>query len=76
MEELLAEMDPIEAEVDAIRLQLWEETKDMTMKERWAYMDERTDPLLRKFHIKVVNPPIIRRTRHPLEDFEESLRKN
>ena len=75
MEEVLGEMDPIEAEVDAIRLQLYEETKHMTMEERWAYMNERTDPLLKKFNIKVVRPPVIRRTKHPLEDWENEIRK-
>ena len=75
MEEVI-ELDPIEAEVEAIRLKIYEHVKDMTPKEFGDYIKRRTDPLIKQFNIKVVNPPIIRRTRHPLEDFEESLRKN
>ena len=54
-EEVLPPMDPIEAEVDAIRRQIWEETKDMTREERWAYLDAQSAPLLKKFNIKFVN---------------------
>ena len=47
-----AEMDPIEAEVDAIRHQIWEETKHMTPEERIADLIRRTDPVIKEFHIK------------------------
>ena len=54
MTELLEdmEMDPIEAEVDAIRKQLWEETKHMTPEERIADLIRRTEPIMKQFHIK------------------------
>lgn len=66
MEEILDEMDPIEAEVDAIRRQLWEETKDMTMEERWTYMSSHNDPVLEKFNIKFVTlKPATPRRRSP-----------
>ncbi|MBQ6971498.1 MAG: hypothetical protein IJP86_03990 [Synergistaceae bacterium] len=42
-DEELGEMDPIEAEVDAIRKQLWEETKNMTRQERWDYMTKQNE---------------------------------
>ncbi len=70
------ELDPIEAEVEAIRLKIYEQVKDMTPQEFGDYIRRRTDPIIEKFHIRVVNPPIIRRTKHQLEDFEESLRNN
>ena len=41
----LGEMDPIEAEVNAIRKQLWEETKNMTRQERWDYMTKQNEAL-------------------------------
>ncbi len=51
-EENLGPMDPIEAEVDAIRRKIWEETKHMTPEERIADLIRRTDPLIKQFNIK------------------------
>lgn len=51
-EEELGPMDPIEAEVDAIRQKIWEETKHMTPEERVADLIRRTDPLIKEFHMK------------------------
>ncbi|MBQ3347779.1 MAG: hypothetical protein IJG51_08095 [Synergistaceae bacterium] len=45
-------MDPIEAEVDAIRRKIWEETKHMTPDERIADLIRRTDPIIQEFHMK------------------------
>ena len=53
VEEELAPMDPIEAEVDAIRRKIWEETKHMTPEERIADLIRRTDPLIKQFHMKI-----------------------
>ena len=57
-DEELGEMDPIEAEVDAIRRQLWEETKNMTRQERWNYMTKRNEAVLSQFHIKTADCPV------------------
>ena len=52
------EMDPIEAEVDAIRRRIWEETKHMTPEERIADLIRRTDPIIQEFHIKTISCPL------------------
>ena len=57
-DEELGEMDPIEAEVDAIRRQLWEETKNMTRQERWDYMRKQNEDFYKDFNIKVVSLPV------------------
>lgn len=49
---LEAEMDPIEAEVDAIRHQIWEEVKDMTIDEHIAYFDRETADVRKQFRMK------------------------
>ncbi|MBQ7560941.1 MAG: hypothetical protein IJS99_03770 [Synergistaceae bacterium] len=46
-------MDPVEAEIDAIRQQIYEETKHMTPEERVADLIRRTDPIIKQFHMKV-----------------------
>ncbi len=46
-------MDPIEAEVDAIRQQIWQETKDMTREERRDYLIRRTAPIIKQYNIKI-----------------------
>lgn len=51
--EELGEIDPIEAEIDAIRKELWEEVKDMTPEEHVAYINAKTAPIIEQFHIKV-----------------------
>ena len=56
-EDDLAPMDPIEAEVDAIRRQLWEEIKDMPRQERWDYMMKQDEKLYKEFNIKVESFP-------------------
>ncbi len=53
MEEILMEMDPIEAEVDAIRHQIYEETKHMTLEEHIAYFMKKTAPIVKQFNIKI-----------------------
>lgn len=68
MEEVLGEMDPIEAEVDAIRQRLWEETKDMTTEERWAYMKKRSKIDYEKFHFKFVSLPPVKSYHRVRED--------
>ena len=57
-DEEATEMDPIEAEVDAIRRQIWEETKHMTPEERIADLIRRTDPVIQEFHIKTSSCPL------------------
>ena len=61
MEEVLDDMDPIEAEVHAIRQQMWEETKHMTMEERWAYMRKLGEQDYKKFKLKFVTLPPVKR---------------
>ena len=52
-EEELPPMDPVEAEIDAIRQKIYEETKHMTMEERLADLKRRTDPIIKQYHMKV-----------------------
>jgi len=52
-DEKLGEMDPVEAEIDAIRLQMYEETKHMTIAEHIAYFKKRTDPIIKKYHMRI-----------------------
>ena len=52
------EMDPIEAEVDAIRRKIWEEIKDMTIEEHIAYFDRETEDVRKQFHIKTSSCPL------------------
>ena len=68
MEPILDEIDPIEAEVQAIRLKLRDETKGMTREERWAYLDKKSEPTMRQFNIKVVSLPVRRRVPTPEDD--------
>ena len=52
------EMDPIEAEVDAIRRKIWEEIKEMTIEEHIAYFDRETEDVRKQFHIKTISSPL------------------
>ncbi|MBQ6001798.1 MAG: hypothetical protein IJL18_02980 [Synergistaceae bacterium] len=45
-------MDPIEAEVDAIRQQIWQEIKDMTVEEHIAYFERETADVRKQFNIR------------------------
>ena len=49
----ICELDPIEAEVEAIRQQIWEETKYMTSEERIADLIRRTKPIIKQYNMKV-----------------------
>ncbi|MBR0256710.1 MAG: hypothetical protein IJQ58_03150 [Synergistaceae bacterium] len=51
-EEELGEMDPIEAEVYAIRRQIDEEIKGMTPEEVTAYFMRETEGITKQFHMK------------------------
>lgn len=51
-EENLGPMDPIEAEVDAIRQQIWQEIKDMTVEEHIAYFERETADVRKQFNIR------------------------
>ena len=57
-------MDPIEAEVDTIRQKIWAKIKDMTPEEMTAYFYRETEPIIKKFNIKVsdLKPVIPHRT--------------
>lgn len=44
--------DDFEDELDAIRLSLYEEVKDMTIEERLAHLKSVTEPIIKKFGIK------------------------
>ena len=45
--------DTFEDELDAIRLSLYEETKDMTPEEEVAYFYAQSEPLLKQYNIKI-----------------------
>ena len=45
--------DPIEAEVNAIRLRIYEEIKDMTPEKEAHYFISRTDPIIKQFNLKM-----------------------
>ena len=57
-DEELGGMDPIEAEVDAIRRQIWQEVKDMTIEEHIAYFERETADVRKQFHIKTADCPV------------------
>ena len=57
-DEEATEMDPIEAEVDAIRRKIWEEIKDFTIEEHIAYFDRETEDVRKQFHIKTISSPL------------------
>jgi hypothetical protein len=44
-----------EEELDAIRVAIYEEMKDMTPEEHIAYLKEQTAPIHEKYHIRAVN---------------------
>ena len=44
--------DMLEVELNAIRLSLYEETKDMTSEEKIAYIKARTEPAVKRFGIR------------------------
>ena len=54
--------DPFEAELDAIRLAFYEETKSMSPMERNAYIRAQVAPLEKQFNIQPVSLPVVR---HP-----------
>ena len=45
--------DPIEEEIHAIRLKIYEEIKDMTPEEEAHYFISRTDPIIKQFNLKL-----------------------
>ena len=44
-----------EEELDAIRVAIYEEIKDMTPEEHIAYLKEQTAPVHEKYHIRTVS---------------------
>ena len=56
--------DTLEDELDAIRLRIYDRIKDMTPEEEEAYFISRTEPIFRKFNIKVSSlRPVVPRKR-------------
>ncbi|MDR1870361.1 MAG: hypothetical protein LBS60_00290 [Deltaproteobacteria bacterium] len=45
----------IKDEIDAIRIALYEKTKDMTIKEFNEFVEKRTAPIIKKFGFKVAS---------------------
>ena len=45
----------IEDEIDAIRQVIWNEVKDLTAEEKRDYYRKHTEPLYKKFNIRVSN---------------------
>ena len=52
--------NPVEDELDAIRIKIYEKTKDMTSEEQVAYFNRRTREAFAKYGIKakIVSTPI------------------
>ena len=48
-------IDPIEQEVDAIRLRIYEETKHMTTAELCEYIRKETEATIKEYGMKVVS---------------------
>ena len=48
-----AKFDPIEEEINAIRLSIYEEIKDMTPEEMAHYFITETDPIIKQFNMKM-----------------------
>ncbi|MBQ9403826.1 MAG: hypothetical protein IJR35_06465 [Synergistaceae bacterium] len=68
--------DPVEEEINAIRLQIYEEIKDMTPEEEARYFISRTDPVIRQFNMKMstlkpVRP--IRREEREISTYSEDV---
>ena len=51
----------IEDELDAIRLKLYEQTKDMTTSERVAFFNNSAEQALKKYGIKTVQMESVKR---------------
>lgn len=66
--------DPIEEEINTIRLRIYDRIKNMTPEEEARYFITRTDPIIKKYNMKMspLRPvkPIKREDRltEPLED--------
>jgi len=48
-------IDPIEQEVDAIRLRIYEETKHMTTAEFSEYVHKKTEATIKRYGMKVAS---------------------
>ena len=48
-------LNSVEAEINAIRLQIYEETKDMSSSEYLAYIKAQTTPLHEKYGIRPIS---------------------
>ena len=60
-------IDSLEKGLRLIRINLYEETKNMTTAEKIAYIKARTDPVLQKFGIKMSNlKPVTPRKRQAI----------
>ena len=51
--------NPVEDELDAIRIRHYEQTKDMTTDEYVAYVNNRTEQILKPYGIRPVNMDIV-----------------
>ena len=49
------EYETFEDELDAIRLAIYEEIKDMTREERVAYFNSQAEPIIKEFGMQTVN---------------------
>lgn len=47
--------DTFEDWLDATRVRLYEEVKDMTIEERIAHLNEKTEPIIKKYGIRMSN---------------------
>jgi hypothetical protein len=55
------ENDPIQAEIDAIRLKIYEETKGMNAEEYTNYIQQSIDPVLKEYGIKTISTIVERK---------------
>jgi hypothetical protein len=54
-------MHPSDEWLDKARIKIYEETKDMTREERVTYLRAMAAPILKKYNLKTVSRPIVRR---------------
>jgi hypothetical protein len=58
----MMDYNTFEEELDAIRIKIYEEIKDMTHEEKVAYLKEETAPIREKFHIHTTVAPVVKTT--------------
>ena len=52
--------NPVEDELDVIRIRLYEQTKDMTTEERVAYVNSKAEQILKPYGVQPIYMDIVR----------------